>query len=284
MQLPVDDCQNKRGVSIVIPAYNEEHGLGLLLPQLSEVIAASGLPWEVIVVDDGSTDSTAQVARQFGVTLLRRGNNRGYGAALKTGIRHACYKTIVITDADDTYPSDCIPQLLATFQDGQYDMVVGARTGEQYIANPEVAGPNLLKNGDFKQGLEGWGHHPESQATFEVGMDADGKTPVWHVTYEGGNWGVIAQELDLQPDIFYVYEMTVQSTVPVVALYWQTEIGRSLEQGGTYPDWTQLRYVFLTPHWDGQPYRAFFDPVLMLGPGQVWLKQVRLSQLQIETP
>ena len=131
MQSTIDGCQNKRGVSIVIPAYNEEHGLGLLLPQLDEVLAVSGLPWEIVVIDDGSTDDTAEVARQFGVTLICRGNNRGYGAALKTGIRHACYEIIVITDADDTYPSDCIPQLLATFQDGQYDMVVGARTGEQ---------------------------------------------------------------------------------------------------------------------------------------------------------
>ena len=129
------DMQNRAeeriGVSIVVPAYNEEHSISSLLVQLNQVMVASGLFYEVIVVDDGSQDSTASTAeRQPRVKLIRHKSNRGYGAALKTGIRRAQYNLICITDADGTYPIECIPDLLKHMIHGGYDMVVGARTGK----------------------------------------------------------------------------------------------------------------------------------------------------------
>lgn len=119
------------GVSIVIPAYNEVDGIRPVLDELAEVLAASGLDAEVIVVDDGSQDGTAELLReQSGITLLRHKRNKGYGAALKTGIRHARHELICITDADGTYPNHRIPGLVEHLVQGEYDMVVGARTGE----------------------------------------------------------------------------------------------------------------------------------------------------------
>lgn len=117
-------------VSIVIPAYNEEHGLGPVLEALLADMAQAGGPFEVIVVDDGSADDTAVIAAQYPVTLLRHRVNKGYGAALKTGIRHAQHDIICITDADGTYPNQRIPQLVNLLVGEGYDMVVGARIGD----------------------------------------------------------------------------------------------------------------------------------------------------------
>jgi len=115
-------------VSIVIPAYNEQEGIGDVLDGIVETMGKSGIVHEVIVVDDGSTDGTAEIAQRKGAKVIRHALNKGYGAALKTGIRHAKYDVIVITDADGTYPSEEIPKLVNYI--GEYDMVVGARTGE----------------------------------------------------------------------------------------------------------------------------------------------------------
>ncbi len=123
-----------RRVSIVVPAYNEENGIEAVLQQLGSIRAfLTGAGWEteVIVVDDGSLDRTAEIAgRHPEIVLIRHRANRGYGAALKTGIRHASNELICITDADGTYPNDRIPDLADQVIAHGYDMAVGARTGE----------------------------------------------------------------------------------------------------------------------------------------------------------
>jgi len=119
-------------ITIVIPAYNEERAIGGVLEQLLAVMSRTGVPYEIIVVDDGSQDATAEVSERCeGVTVLRHRENRGYGAALKTGIRHARYDLICTTDADGTYPGERIPDLVACLVEGGYDMIVGARVGEE---------------------------------------------------------------------------------------------------------------------------------------------------------
>ncbi len=113
-------------VSVVIPAFNEEQAVGQQVCTTARVLDAEGIPYEIIVVDDGSVDHTAENAVRAGARVLRHLENRGYGAALKTGIDAAQFNTIVISDADGTYPSDQIPQLVAKLTTA--DMVVGART------------------------------------------------------------------------------------------------------------------------------------------------------------
>lgn len=121
--------------TLVIPAYNEEHAIGQTLRQLLDLLPAAG-SWEIIVVDDGSTDNTAVQARTLpGIKVLSHETNRGYGAALKTGIRNANYDLIAIIDADGTYPLEQLPRLVALSPD--CDMVVGARTGAK-VSYPKI--------------------------------------------------------------------------------------------------------------------------------------------------
>jgi glycosyltransferase involved in cell wall biosynthesis len=128
-------------VSIVIPAYNEELGIGPVLEELQEILARAPFAYEIIVVDDGSLDNTAAVVQRYpSVRLFAHKHNLGYGAALKTAIRHARYATICITDADGTYPNARIPELVAQLHEEGYDMVVGARTGAQ-VAIPWTRKP-----------------------------------------------------------------------------------------------------------------------------------------------
>lgn len=119
-----------RGFSIVVPAFNEGIAVGDVVRRIVATMQATGEPFEVIVVDDGSSDDTAHAARDGGAAVISHPQNAGYGAALKTGITRARYDRIVITDADGTYPIDRIPDLLA-YAD-RFDMVVGARTGTHY--------------------------------------------------------------------------------------------------------------------------------------------------------
>jgi len=117
------------GFSIVIPAFDEEAAISSSISQIREVLDPSDYDYEIIVVDDGSQDKTAELARAEGVHLVELPENQGYGAALKAGIRHSAHEVIVITDADGTYPAKYIPELVD--QLGMYDMVVGTRTGEE---------------------------------------------------------------------------------------------------------------------------------------------------------
>ena len=114
-------------ISIVIPAYNEKSAVGPQVKALQEVLSTHFLQFEVLVVDDGSTDGTAEEALEAGARVLQHTENRGYGSALKTGIAASQHETIVIIDADGTYPPDQIPVLVT--QLGNADMVVGSRNG-----------------------------------------------------------------------------------------------------------------------------------------------------------
>lgn len=108
-------------VTIVIPAFNVEGSIGGTLNDLRDWRERA----EIIVVDDGSTDCTGDIARQAGVRVIRHLQNKGQGAALKTGIRAASGDIIVTMDADGEHCAVQVTSLLDAFDDN--DMVVGAR-------------------------------------------------------------------------------------------------------------------------------------------------------------
>jgi glycosyltransferase involved in cell wall biosynthesis len=116
-------------VSIVIPAYEEEVAIAKVIDDIQAVMQNTRYRYEILVVDDGSQDKTAVLARSRGVRVHQHRDNRGSGAARKTGILQARGDLIVMTDADGTYPAAAIPDLLALFPD--YDQVIGARQSEQ---------------------------------------------------------------------------------------------------------------------------------------------------------
>lgn len=111
-----------RQLSVVLPARNEAEGLRRLLPALRAALPEA----EVIVVDDGSSDQTATVAREHGCEVLDRPQSMGNGAAIKQGAGRSRRDILVFMDADGQHRPEDLPGLLAQFGDG-YDMVVGAR-------------------------------------------------------------------------------------------------------------------------------------------------------------
>ena len=120
-------------ISVVIPAYNEENSIGNTIREIKRVMKKNKIDKnsEIIVVNDGSTDNTAKVAEKFGAIVINNPSNQGYGFSLKRGIKESKNETIVITDADLTYPFDKVPEMLKIKEKG-FDLVVGARTGKYY--------------------------------------------------------------------------------------------------------------------------------------------------------
>jgi len=118
--------------SVIVPCFNEVRGIRSTLEELAAVVGPAGA--EIIVVDDGSKDGSGdlldEIVRDTSIPELRvvhNERNLGYGAAIKTGVRRARSDLIVIIDADGTYPSDRIPDLVEAANGA--DMVVGSRTG-----------------------------------------------------------------------------------------------------------------------------------------------------------
>ncbi len=117
-------------VSIVLPVFNELGHLEEEIDRIRKTMDESDYSYEIVVVDDGSTDGSGQRLKDIeGIRLLRFGTNRGSGSARKYGTQSAQGSIIVWTDVDMTYPNDSIPDLLD--QLGGYDQVVGARTSEE---------------------------------------------------------------------------------------------------------------------------------------------------------
>jgi glycosyltransferase involved in cell wall biosynthesis len=118
-------------LSVIIPAYNEEQGIAEIVNRVLAIkpdLSTVGIKdLELLVVDDGSHDCTAQIASNIeGVRLISHPKNRGYGAALKTGFSNAKGELIGFLDADGTYPPEYFPRLCQAILAGQ-DLVIGSR-------------------------------------------------------------------------------------------------------------------------------------------------------------
>jgi polyisoprenyl-phosphate glycosyltransferase len=117
-------------VSIVLPVFNEEGHLGDEIDRIRKTMDASRYSYEILVVDDGSTDGSGERLRQIdGIRLLQFATNRGSGSARKYGTQAARGQIVVWTDVDMTYPNDAIPELVDQMEG--FDQVVGARTSEE---------------------------------------------------------------------------------------------------------------------------------------------------------
>jgi len=138
---------NTSKLTVVVPALNEAHNLESFLPELVTCCSQNG--WEIILVDDGSIDGTREFLNQFphpgNLKILRHKLNRGYGAALKTGIA-ACQTEYLITiDADGQHAPDDIGKLLAAITENEADLVVGSRKGSSTRSSYRGIGKSMIR-------------------------------------------------------------------------------------------------------------------------------------------
>lgn len=138
-------------LSVLIPAFNEEQAIETTVCRVHDALAAMKDPFEIIVIDDGSTDGTPERLKNVTLPHMRviaHSRNRGYGASMKTGIRRSCGSLIATVDADGTYPLEEFPRLLRELRSEQADMVVGARVKKgariPWIRRPAKAVLGLL--------------------------------------------------------------------------------------------------------------------------------------------
>jgi glycosyltransferase involved in cell wall biosynthesis len=129
--------KNQFNVAVIVPCFNEETAIAHTVQELSERLSEFA-NFEIIVVNDGSTDNSATVVDALGaggkfpgLRIIHHPVNRGYGAALKSGIRAAKMDLIAITDADGTYPLARLKDLVSASSGA--DMVVGSRTGGNVV-------------------------------------------------------------------------------------------------------------------------------------------------------
>ena len=118
--------KNNFKLSIIIPVYNEEEALAGVLSAVTDAINSLGVIYEIIAVNDCSTDGSAEILKKFpSVKAISHTRNKGYGASLKTGIKNSLYDWVMIIDGDGTYPADILPSMIEETE--RYDMVIGAR-------------------------------------------------------------------------------------------------------------------------------------------------------------
>ena len=120
----------KKELSIVIPAYNEEENIKEVLKKLKSHLSQTSLIYEIIVVNDGSTDQTKSILeKESDIKLINQPYNKGYGSSLKKGSKEASYDWLLFYDGDSQHQPNSIDDLIKYIP--EYDMVVGSREGYQ---------------------------------------------------------------------------------------------------------------------------------------------------------
>lgn len=127
--------------SIVIPVYNEEQGIEFVLRQAADLNLFS--KYEFIVVDDGSTDTTKKTAENYPVKVISHFTRKGYGAAIKTGIRHAKGEKVVIMDGDGQHTLLYLNRLIKLLDD--FSLVIGTRDNKSAQDPNRILGKKMIK-------------------------------------------------------------------------------------------------------------------------------------------
>jgi glycosyltransferase involved in cell wall biosynthesis len=141
--------RKKPKISVVIPAFNEEASIGFVLDGVHTVLKSMNLPYEIIVVDDGSLDRTKEVAKARNVILIENGKNRGKGHALKRGLIQTKGELVVTMDADGSHKPKDISALLYPFFNGDdCDSVFSVRfhnhTGKMSTSKLHLIGNKII--------------------------------------------------------------------------------------------------------------------------------------------
>jgi glycosyltransferase involved in cell wall biosynthesis len=137
-------------ISVVIPAYNEGKTVGSVIQRAHQVLRDLEIPYEIIVVDDGSTDETARIASQSGAVLVSNGVNRGKGHSLCMGIEKSKGSIVVTMDADGSHQPEEIPKLLSPIlrRNPRIDAVIGSRflgdLEESAMSNMRFVGNKII--------------------------------------------------------------------------------------------------------------------------------------------
>ena len=131
-------------ISVIIPAYEEQKTIGLVLNQTISVMDDLKYPYEILVVDDGSKDQTNQIASQHKVTVIANGRNQGKGHALRHGFEHANGDIIITMDSDGEHDPKDIPRLLEPVLNG-YDL----STGSRYLGDGKDSTYRINRIGNF---------------------------------------------------------------------------------------------------------------------------------------
>ncbi len=158
-----DETAPDLDLSVVVPVYNEEESLPALVSELHEVLGPAGLSYEIVLVDDGSSDGSYALAKKMAatdpaLTLVRFRRNFGQTAAMQAGLDTARGKAVVTMDADLQNDPSAIPQMLAKLEEG-YDMVAGWRANRQdafinrklpsFLANRVISATTKVKLHDY---------------------------------------------------------------------------------------------------------------------------------------
>ncbi len=127
--------------TVVIPVFNEEDAVRISLDRIRDLKLHEA--YEILYVDDGSDDGTADIIREYPVRMIRHTSNMGYGAALKTGIRHALGSKIILMDGDGQHDPKYIGEIDRLLD--EYDMVIGERSGASFQVRSRKAGKKIIR-------------------------------------------------------------------------------------------------------------------------------------------
>lgn len=131
-----------RGVSVIIPAYNESEGVAPVVREVMAALERTGRPFEVIVVDDASSDGTGELAREAGARVITHVHNKGYGGSLKDGVRAARHPVVLFYDADGQFDANDIETMLGYLP--EYDMATGWRDARSHVPKDRIVGKKML--------------------------------------------------------------------------------------------------------------------------------------------